>query len=104
MLAAAGLAATWLFQKARVLAIFDDLGTLLLIIPLKIMFLGPRWQLAVIVVIMGALLWVAWKYLHRAPIPITWPWVLAYAFTIMFVSELPVAPSGKLLRRELRSA
>ena len=35
MLAAAGLGATWLFSKARVLAIFDDLDTVLLMIPLK---------------------------------------------------------------------
>ncbi|MYI07328.1 MAG: sodium:proton antiporter, partial [Gemmatimonadetes bacterium] len=30
MLAAAGLGATWLFRKARILAIFDDLDTVLL--------------------------------------------------------------------------
>ncbi|MBD3163427.1 MAG: sodium:proton antiporter, partial [Candidatus Eisenbacteria bacterium] len=32
MLAAAGLGATWLFRKARILAIFDDLDTVLLMI------------------------------------------------------------------------
>lgn len=30
MLAAAGLAATWLYRKARILAIFDDLDAVLL--------------------------------------------------------------------------
>jgi len=35
MLAAAGLSATWIYRKARVLAIFDDLDTILLFIPLK---------------------------------------------------------------------
>jgi hypothetical protein len=35
MLAAAGLAATWTYKKARVLAIFDDLDTVLLMIPLR---------------------------------------------------------------------
>ena len=40
MLAAAGLAATWTYKKARVLAIFDDLDTVLLMIPLKMMLLG----------------------------------------------------------------
>jgi hypothetical protein len=34
MLAAAGMSATWLFAKARILAIFDDLDTVLLMIPL----------------------------------------------------------------------
>jgi Kef-type K+ transport system membrane component KefB len=32
MLAAAGLSATWLFRKSRILAIFDDLDTVLLMI------------------------------------------------------------------------
>ena len=40
MLAAAGLSATWVFRKARVLAIFDDLDTVLLMIPLKMMIVG----------------------------------------------------------------
>jgi Kef-type K+ transport system membrane component KefB len=40
MLAAAGLAGTWLYKKARVLAIFDDLDTVLLMIPLKMMLIG----------------------------------------------------------------
>ena len=40
MLAAAGLAATWTYKKARVLAIFDDLDTVLLMIPLKMMLIG----------------------------------------------------------------
>jgi len=43
MLAAAGLSATWMFRKARILAIFDDLDTVLLMIPLKMMMLGVRW-------------------------------------------------------------
>lgn len=36
MLEAAGMKDTWLFRKARVLAIFDDLDTVLLMIPLKV--------------------------------------------------------------------
>jgi hypothetical protein len=40
MLAAAGLGATWLFKKARILAIFDDLDTVLLMIPLKMLSLA----------------------------------------------------------------
>ncbi|MFO1519788.1 MAG: hypothetical protein U1F57_09035 [bacterium] len=42
MLAAAGLAGTWMFRKARVLAIFDDLDTVLLMIPLKMMMVGLK--------------------------------------------------------------
>jgi Kef-type K+ transport system membrane component KefB len=87
MLAAAGLAATWLFRKARVLAIFDDLDTVLLMIPLKILIVGPRWQLAVVVLVMGVQLWMAWRYLHAWRIPTRWPFVIAYSAGIVAVSE-----------------
>ena len=88
MLAAAGLSATWYFQKVRILAIFDDLDTVLLMIPLKMLIVGLRWQLGVIVVIMVVLLWLGWKNLHRLRIPVSWPWVLTYAGGITIVSEL----------------
>lgn len=88
MLAAAGLSGTWYFRKVRVLAIFDDLDTVLLMIPLKMLIVGLQWQLGVILAIMVVLLWVAWKYLHRVRIPITWPWVLGYAGAIAVVSEI----------------
>ena len=52
MLAAAGLGRTWLFRKARILAIFDDLDTVLLMIPLKMLMVGLAWQLGLIVVVM----------------------------------------------------
>ena len=35
MLAAAGLSITWMFRKVRILTIFDDVDTILLMIPLK---------------------------------------------------------------------
>src|ERR671923_241379 len=44
MLAAAGLSATWLFAKARILAIFDDLDTVVLMIPLQMLIVGLAWQ------------------------------------------------------------
>ena len=88
MLAAAGLSATWLFRKARVLAIFDDLDTILLMLPLKMLIVGLAWQLGVIILLMVVLLWLAWKYLHRCAIPTSWPWVLAYAVGIVVASEL----------------
>jgi Kef-type K+ transport system membrane component KefB len=88
MLAAAGLSASWYFKKVRVLAIFDDLDTVLLMIPLKMLIVGIRWQLGVIILIMVVQLGVAWKYLHRIRLPISWPWVLSYAVMIAFVSEV----------------
>ncbi len=88
MLAAAGLSATWVFRKARVLAIFDDLDTVLLMIPLKMLIVGVRWQMAVIVVIMAVQLFVAWRYFRRLRGSVRWPAVLAYAAGIVAVSEL----------------
>lgn len=85
MLAAAGLGATWVFRKARILAIFDDLDTILLMIPLKIMMVGFKWQLGLVVLIILSLLWVAWKYLNRLNWPISWPWVLLYSAAITLV-------------------
>ena len=88
MLAAAGLSLTWMFRKARVLAIFDDLDTVLLMLPLKALMVGLVWQLGVIFVVTLALLWLAWVYLHRWRIPASWPWVLGYAAVIMGMSEI----------------
>jgi len=87
MLAAAGLSVTWMFRKARVLAIFDDLDTVLLMIPLKMMLVGMRWQLAVVVIVMVAQVWIAWRWLRALRAQVTWPWVLGYAAAITAVSE-----------------
>lgn len=100
MLAAAGLSATWVFRKARVLAIFDDLDTVLLMIPLKMMMVGLVWQLGIIVVFMVVLLWLAWRFLHKVAIPVTWPWVLGYAFGIIVLCE-GVYQGSKLVDRSL---
>lgn len=88
MLAAAGLSATWMFKKTRILVIFDDLDTVLLMIPLKIFMVGLAWQLGVVVLVMFLLLWIAWKWLHQVSIPVTWKWVLFYSIVITGISEL----------------
>ncbi|MCX7721648.1 MAG: sodium:proton antiporter [Verrucomicrobiae bacterium] len=87
MLAAAGLSATWLFRKARVLAIFDDLDTILFMIPLKMMMVGFRWQLAVAVFVIVVSLWLAWRHLHALRLPVNWQWMLVYAGVITCVCE-----------------
>ena len=88
MLAAAGLSATWVFRKARVLAIFDDLDTILLMIPLKMMMVGMKWQLGLIVVVIMVLLWMAWRYLHSWRLPISWPWIMFYSGLITGLCEV----------------
>ncbi len=87
MLAAAGLSATWVFRKARVLAIFDDLDTILLMIPLTMLIVGLAWQMGLMVLIMLAILYAAWRWLNRLVIPFAWPWVLGYAVAIALLSE-----------------
>ena len=88
MLAAAGLGTTWLFRKARILAIFDDLDTVLLMIPLKMLMVGITWQLGLVVVVMTVMLTAAYRWLHLARMPVTWGWVLLYAAAIVGGSEL----------------
>ncbi|MDE3155323.1 MAG: sodium:proton antiporter [Acidobacteriota bacterium] len=88
MLAAAGLGATWLYRKARILAIFDDLDTVLLMIPLKMAMIGLAWQLGLIAVVMVVMLAIAYRYLHAVRLPVSWPWVLGYAGVITAASEI----------------
>lgn len=47
---------SWIYKKIQVLAIFDDLDTIILMIPLQIMMIGLRWQLIIVVVIVFMLL------------------------------------------------
>ncbi len=92
MLAAAGLTATWLFRKARVLAIADDLDTLVLLIPLKLLVMRTKVQLVILVFVFLGLAWVAWKYMHvvkrAVKLPVSWPWLMLYSAIIVVVSEV----------------
>ena len=86
MLAAAGLGATWVFRKAQVLAIFDDLFTVLLLIPLKILFVGLKSELFVIVVVMFFLLFSAYRWLHQIRLPIGKLWLFIYGVILTLLS------------------
>ena len=79
MLAAAGLAATWTYKKARVLAIFDDLDTVLLMIPLKMMLLGFTLKLLGLGVVVVGLLVAAYYMVHWLRVPTNNFWITAYA-------------------------
>lgn len=87
MLAAAGLSGTWLYKKARILAIFDDLDTILLFIPIKVFLLSMNLQMVLLVIVIFGLLWVVWKYVHVLNLPVSWPWVMLYSVLIVAVSE-----------------
>ena len=88
MLAAAGLSATWLYRKARILAIFDDLESTLLFVPLKFFVVSRNIKLVVLVFVIFGLLWAAWKYVPFLRLPSTWPWLLLYSAIIVAVTEI----------------
>jgi len=82
MLAAAGLAATWLYKKARVLAIFDDLDTVLLMIPLKMMLIGFEPKLLILIMAVFVFLAAAYFCIHWLRVPTSNGWLAAYALLI----------------------
>ena len=82
MLAAAGLAATWLYKKARVLAIFDDLDTVLLMIPLKMMLIGFEPKLLVLVLAVFLFLAAAYFCIHWLVVPTSNGWIALYALLV----------------------
>ena len=86
MLAAAGLAGSWLYKKARVLAIFDDLDTVLLLIPLKMMLIGFAPKLLILVVVVFSLLAAAYFCIHWLRVPTSNAWVALYALSVWIVS------------------
>jgi Kef-type K+ transport system membrane component KefB len=87
MLKAAGLEDTWLFRKARVLAIFDDLDTILFMLPLKVIVTGFQWELGVDFVLVCIPLMLAWRYMHKLSWPTTWYWRILYSVLVVGVCE-----------------
>ena len=84
MLAAAGLKKSWVFQKTRVLAIFDDLDTILLMIPLQILMIGMKWQLGVVVLFVFFCLYLGWTKLNTFRMHQSWASLLGYATMLVF--------------------
>lgn len=82
MLEAAGLKDTWVFQRARILAIFDDLDTIVLMVPLKVFMVGFKFELIIVIAIIGGLLFLGWHWLHRLRLPYYWTYTLVYAVMI----------------------
>ena len=87
MLAAIGLKSSWIYKKIQVLAIFDDLDTILLMIPLQIMMIGPRWQLLVIILIVFLLLSFGWKKLSKYNMRQDWKAILFYSVLVFAATQ-----------------
>ena len=79
MLAAIGLQSSWIYRKIQVLAIFDDLDTILLMIPLQIAMIGMQWQMGVILTVVVLLLLFGWKKMSKYEVRSDWKSLLVYA-------------------------
>ena len=87
MLAGAGLKQSWVYQKTRVLAIFDDLDTILLMIPLQILMIGMKWQLGVVVLFVFLCLYLGWTRLNSIRMIQHWSAILGYATVLVFIFQ-----------------
>ena len=88
MLAALNLKQSWMYRKIQVLAIFDDLDTILLMIPLQIMMIGLRWQLFAVVLIVFLLLWLGWKKLNAYNLRQEWWAILLYSVAVFGITQV----------------
>ena len=96
MLAAIGLKSSWFYKKIQVLAIFDDLDTILLMIPLQIMMIGLRWQLIIVVVIVFLLLSIGWQRLNKYDWRQDWKAILFYSVIIFLATQILYLGSKEL--------
>ena len=96
MLAAIGLKSSWIYKKIQVLAIFDDLDTILLMIPLQIMMIGLRWQLIIVVVIVFLLLSIGWQRLNKYDWRQDWKAILFYSVIIFLATQILYLGSKEL--------
>lgn len=96
MLAAIGLKKSWFYNKIQTLAIFDDLDTILLMIPLQIMMVGLQWELHIILIVVFLLLFIGWKKINTFNLPQKWYHILSYAFVVVFISEF-IYHSSKII-------
>lgn len=87
MLAALKLSKSWMYRKIQVLAIFDDLDTILLMIPLQILMIGMRWQLFAVVGIVIVLLVFGWRKLGAYDLRQDWKAVLGYAAIVFALTQ-----------------
>lgn len=87
MLAALKLKKSWIYKKIQVLAIFDDLDTILLMIPLQIMMIGMKWQLFVVVFIVFILLLWGWRKLNTYKMKQSWKSIAFYAMAVYGITQ-----------------
>lgn len=94
MLAAIGLGSSWIYRKIQVLAVFDDLDTILLMIPLQIMMVGLRWEMLAILVIVTLLLTFGWRKLDNYNFNQKWWAIGIYAVAIYALTWIIYLTTG----------
>lgn len=87
MLAALHLKQCWIYRKIQVLAIFDDLDTILLMIPLQIMMIGMRWQMFAVLGIVAVLLTLGWRKQATWNVRQDWKAILGLAVVVFAATQ-----------------
>ncbi|MDO5522527.1 MAG: sodium:proton antiporter [Bacteroidia bacterium] len=87
MLVVAGLKQTWVYKKIQVLAIFDDLDTIILMIPLQIFMIGLKWQMFVILLVAIVLLILGWRKMGHYHMRQDWKSILLYSVIIFVIIQ-----------------
>lgn len=83
MLAAMHLQKSWIYQKAQTLAIFDDLDTIILMVPLQVAMIGElNWQMVAILVVIFSLFAIGWRWMSRFKMRQTWYAIFTYAVLV----------------------
>ena len=102
MLAAAGLAGSWVFRKVRILAIFDDLDTILFLIPIQVLMIGFALPLAVNLFVTVGVLFLAYRYMHQFPLSTSEWAILLYSAMLCIIYPfeilLPAFCLGAMIR------
>ena len=89
MLAAMQLQKSWIYQKAQTLAIFDDLDTIILMVPLQVAMIGElNWQMIAMLTTIFAMFFIGWKYMSRFEMPQNWYAVFTYAVLVYGLTYL----------------
>lgn len=86
MLACLGLGTSWIYKKLQVLAIFDDLDTILLMIPLQIMMVGLQWEMLAILIVVTVLLIFGWKKMETFRMKQHWWAILLYSLIVVGIT------------------
>lgn len=82
MMMAAGLSTTWVFKKARTLAVLDDLVVILLLTPLEIVLHGFNLGSIMLLVLIAGFLFASFRWQNSISWPVDERWILVYAFIL----------------------